>query len=262
MNIEQLEARFKALEKENKDLQKKVVTFEEENKALQKKVTTLEDIEAIKKIQRAYGFYLEHMMADEVADLWAEDGELQWSGLGVFKGRETIRKCWTLLKEWASHQGRPELQLHITMMTSPYITVSTDGNKAWGRWYVRGGSAGGQGLYENEYVKENGIWKIKIISIGGFGLTLPGQENMDPAQIERDIQTHMSGYPFSERWSRSPRQEASNWIRPFHFKHPVTGKDVNRKVEAWNKAHPDPLPPGGDNWLTRPQLDAPPLERH
>ena len=35
-------------------------------KVLEEKVRTLEDIEEIKKLQRAYGFYLEHWMAEDI----------------------------------------------------------------------------------------------------------------------------------------------------------------------------------------------------
>jgi hypothetical protein len=58
----------------------------------------------------------------------------------------------------------------------------------------------------------------------------------------------MGHYEFTERISRCPRQEFEPWIRPFSFKHPVTGKDVNKTVEAWNKANPCPMPPGGERW--------------
>ena len=49
----------------------------------------------------------------------------------------------------------------------------------------------------------------------------------------------MSEYPFSERLPRTPRQEHQFYLLPFSFKHPVTGKDVNKDVEAWYE-----LPPG------------------
>ena len=38
-------------------------------RALEDKVRILEDIEEIKKLQRAYGYYLEHGMVDDVVDL-------------------------------------------------------------------------------------------------------------------------------------------------------------------------------------------------
>jgi len=36
---------------------------------MQARLTRLEDIEAIKKLQRAYGYYLEHWQEDQIIDL-------------------------------------------------------------------------------------------------------------------------------------------------------------------------------------------------
>jgi hypothetical protein len=255
MKAEQLEALVKNLEEQNKALQNKLITLEN-------KVITLEDIEAIKKIERAYGYYLEHMLYDELAELWADDGELQWVGLGVFRGKDTVRQAWKTLRE-----NEPPEFVHLAMQVSPYITINPDGKTAYGRWYCIGGG-GMQGLYENEYVKENGIWKIKILQYGSFPLfTLLNSSNSTDNQagpppgindntedkdkmFERDVQKHMNRYPFTERWSRLHRQEWAPYIRPFSFKHPVTGKDTaNKTVEVWNKTHPSKMTPGGENWL-------------
>jgi hypothetical protein len=48
-----------------------VEELEAEAKALRTKIRTLDDIEEIKKLQRAYGFYLEHWMAEDLIDLYA-----------------------------------------------------------------------------------------------------------------------------------------------------------------------------------------------
>jgi hypothetical protein len=65
---------------------------------------------------------------------------------------------------------------------------------------------------------------------------------------EKMTQEYMSGYPFTERMARTPRQEFGPYLRPFSFKHPVTGKDLNVTVAAHNAAHPCPMPPGGEKW--------------
>jgi hypothetical protein len=256
MNLEQLEARLKTLEN---------------------KLGNLEDIEKIKKVQRAYGYYLERIMYNEVTDLWCDgpDAEMQWLGVGVFKGKETIRKVWATVREW------PAEATHMAIQLSPFITVDPDGKTAHGRWYCLGESAARRsqttddiraedatkrgpapkgeivtpvimlGLYENDYVKQDGIWRIKILRYGVFFYSNLAEQILTPeieAEKERLKQEHLSVYPFSERWSRSPRQDwPATYIRPFHFKHPVTGKATNE--EEWNAAHPVPLPPGGEKWI-------------
>ena len=60
---------------------------------------------------------------------------------------------------------------------------------------------------------------------------------LSEAQKEKFSQEYMGHYNFTERISRCPRQEYAWYLRPFSFKHPVTGKDVNTSVEAHNKKY-------------------------
>jgi len=233
-------------------LEARVAALENENKALNKEVTTLNDTDAINKLEMAYAFYLEHLMCDELAELFADKGELEWVGLGKFIGKENIRNLWNTVKKHFSERGAV---IHPGPRFAGYITINPDGNTAAGRWYVAGGSSGMSMLCENRYVKENGVWKFTMLSVGGFpNNMMGGGEKMDEAkaaEAERKNQEYMSYYPFTERISRAPRQEDQNYLRPFSFKHPVTGKDVNDKVEEWNKAHPVPMPPGGEKWTEK-----------
>ena len=47
--------------------------MEEKIKSLEEKVQTLEDIEQIKIVQKAYGFYMDNLMYDDAADLFTDD---------------------------------------------------------------------------------------------------------------------------------------------------------------------------------------------
>jgi uncharacterized protein with ParB-like and HNH nuclease domain len=49
--------------------------MEEKIKELESKVAVLEDLEAIKRLQRSYGYYLEHWMFEEIIDCFADDPE-------------------------------------------------------------------------------------------------------------------------------------------------------------------------------------------
>jgi hypothetical protein len=249
-------------------IEARVKALEEQNKVLQKQVQALQDIEDIQNLEMAYGYFLEHLMVDEVADCWADNGVLEWLGLGRFKGKETIRKLWGSVKEHFLQRGG---YLHMGPRFCPYITISPNGKTANGRWYVAGGQMGASMLCENTYVKDNGVWKFNVLSVGGFPRDLfgdaastsaqgpdaagtstgpggAGPGKMTPEQEERQTQEYMNFYKFTERISRCPRQEDAIYLRPFSFKHPVTGKDVNKTVEAWNKAHPCTMPPGGEKW--------------
>jgi hypothetical protein len=255
-----------------------------EVEALKAKVGRLEDTEAIRNLEVAYGYYLEHLMVEEIADCWAENGQMEWTGLGVWKGKQEIKRQWKAVADRFHSHGD---YLHLAPQICPYITVASDGKTACGRWYVAGGK-GAAFVYENTYVKEDGVWKIDIMSCGGFPMDMsamaapsnigilgpeaagapaggppmdapapgaggppgPGGPGPDEGMIEAMSQEYMGHYEFTERMSRCPRQEFEPWIRPFSFKHPVTGKDVNATVEAWNDANPCPMPPGGERWMS------------
>ena len=53
------------------ELEAKVKTLSETVTKLEARLTRMEDIEAIKKLQRAYGYYLEHWQEEELIGLWS-----------------------------------------------------------------------------------------------------------------------------------------------------------------------------------------------
>jgi hypothetical protein len=239
MEVKELESRMDALEQEVKRL-----------RILEKEVQKFKDIEEINRLQRAYGYYLEHVMYNELADLWCDgpEAELQWVGSGTFKGKETIRKVWSLLHG----KGNPEL-LHMAIQISGIVTVNPDGETARGRWYCLGtgflpigkrnrvSNLVGTGLYENDYVKENGTWKIKVMQYGGI-ISWKADGAMPPDKVAAPedfaMDNHGDEYPYTIKYEEpTPIQEyPSGYIRPFHFKHPVTGKASSEG--AWNAALP------------------------
>jgi hypothetical protein len=232
---------------------------------LLKRVQLLEDENAIQKLETAYAYFIEHLMVDEIVDCWADSGALEWLGQGIFRGKPAIRELWKTVKERFAETGETR---HMGPRFCPLISTGPDGKTAAARWYVAGGLLGASMLCENTYVKENGVWKINLMSVGGFPVdaavaaslaptsaTGPaaagpvGLLPMTPEQQEKMEQGYMNLFPFTERHPRTPRQEYGPYLRPFSFKHPVTGKDVNGTVKAWNEAHPCPMPPGGEKWM-------------
>jgi hypothetical protein len=207
-------------------------------KALENKLRTLEDLEAIKKLQRAYGFYLEHWMAEDLIDLFAEgpDTELLVAA-GHYKGKESIRDFF--------HHGRKSVEmkysengefLHQVMQLSGVVDINPEGRMAKGRWYGFGANAfpepGGvnpgwmNGVYENEYVKQGGNWKIKKIhwcmtfhcpyTVGWVEPSKRVDAKMD-RPYQRNSQLKPEGSPEETLYP-------SGFICPFHFKNPVSGR--------------------------------------
>ncbi|MBN1240270.1 MAG: nuclear transport factor 2 family protein, partial [Gammaproteobacteria bacterium] len=129
--------------------------------ALARDVERLEDEREIEILQRTYGYFVDKNLWREIADLFTEDGTLEIGGRGVFAGRERVLEY----LEWLGDPEHGRLYDHTQMQG--VVTVAPDGRTAKGRWraLVFGGNEGGISvfgdcIYENEYRKVDGVWKI------------------------------------------------------------------------------------------------------
>ncbi len=132
--------------------------------ALERDIGLLEDSNAIKKLQRVYGFYTDKQLWSEAADLFSADGTIEVGGGGVYIGRDRIRE---FLRLNGPEFPQPR-RLYDHMQLQPVVHVAADGQTANGRWHVFAQEAmhgeyanWGLGVLENEYVKEAGVWKIR-----------------------------------------------------------------------------------------------------
>ncbi|MDX1561588.1 MAG: nuclear transport factor 2 family protein [Gammaproteobacteria bacterium] len=133
--------------------------------ALEHRRQLVEDSDDIKRLQRAYGYYLDHALWDEVADLFAADASLEIGLDGVYIGQERIREYFATLGGGQNGLSHGQLNEHMQLM--PVVTVAPDGMTAQARWrdIIMAGQLGdhavwGEGPFENEYVKEDGVWKL------------------------------------------------------------------------------------------------------
>lgn len=67
-------------------------------KGLAARVQTLEDIEAIKKLQRAYNYYIEHWQGNELIGLFSEspDTTLEEGNLAYVKGWKELHSLYPI----------------------------------------------------------------------------------------------------------------------------------------------------------------------
>lgn len=133
--------------------------------ALEARKQRIEDSNAIKRLQRAYGYYMEEALWDEVVQLVSADATLEFARDGVYAGKERIREYLYALGGGVQGLQEGQLQEHLELM--PVLTFNDDGQSAKARWntIMLIGKQGeyarwGEGPYENEYVKEDGVWKI------------------------------------------------------------------------------------------------------
>ena len=128
-------------------------------------VQRAEDIRAVKRLQISYAHYAQFGLWSEMALLFTSDAEAVY-GADRLKGRAAIRTY--LLTTWGNgREGLPAGGLHTMLEDAPVLNLSADGKTAKGRWreFSMIGQLGGtarweQGISENEYVKEEGVWKI------------------------------------------------------------------------------------------------------
>jgi len=237
MTGQSIETRLKSLEAEIRALKKQV-------KARDKRLQTLEDIEAIKRLQCAYGYYLERWMSDEIIDCFSDSPEVSGTfAEGTYKGPEGIRRYFG--------QGRvmPQEFLHLVMQVSPVITVAEDGKSAHGRWYGYGTILSRHTvpldptymmvIYEMDYVKERGVWKILKLRLN-MHYAYSSDKIPPPAESKDAPRIRLT----PDEWAQFDTGYPSGYIYPFHYRHPVTGKETSEaKRNAALKLKPSMFKP-------------------
>ncbi|MDT8398346.1 MAG: nuclear transport factor 2 family protein [Pseudomonadales bacterium] len=195
---------------------------------LQRRAERIRDANAIKRLQRAYGYYLDEALWDEVVDLFADDASLEIGLDGVYRGKDRIRAYFYQLG--GGHQGLMPGQLNEHMQLMPVVTLAADGMSARGRWrdLILAGQYGesatwGEGPFENEYVKEDGIWKISKLHWyqtivvpykGGWAANEDVNKGIYvSAQLPPDAPPSVPYEPWPE-----------TFLPPFHFPNPVLSR--------------------------------------
>ena len=134
---------------------------------LQAQMESIESVRAIKRLQYAYGHYVELGLWNDFADLFAADAVTNYQS-GV-RGKDAIRKLF-FDQVGQGKLGLAAGRIYTHILFQPVITLAPDGRTAKGRWRILAmlGRLGGSatwysGVYENEYVFEDGVWKISVI---------------------------------------------------------------------------------------------------
>jgi len=208
---------------------------------LEHRITTLEDVDAIRKLHFAYGYYIDKCMYNETVDLFSEDSEVRFHG-GVFKGKAGAKRLYIdrFQKQFTGGKNGPvDGFLLDHMQAQDIITVSKDGKTAHGRFrcFMQAGTHEATrgkvplqqwwegGLYENTYVKEDGVWKIQILDYRPFWHAIyeQGWAHTPPNFVPFFAKT----FP-EDPLGPDALIEAFLWpthkVVEFHYDHPVTHK--------------------------------------
>jgi hypothetical protein len=206
-----------------------------------------EDTAAIKRLQRAYGYFLDKGMWPDLAELFTDDATAAYPA-GRFVGKKNITQhVWRNVGD--GDVGLKDRRLYNHMVLQPVVTLGPDGKTAKGRWRVlamigrlqdaegKGGMASwAGGVYENEYRKENGVWKISSLTYysdfafpyeGGVAKVAP-YKPPEPGAAPRERQMRLAQPPDAPRAQACPGFPAA-CIEPYHYNNPVSGREAPKQ---------------------------------
>jgi hypothetical protein len=194
--------------------------------AAERAVTRVKDRHELENLENAYGYYLDKSLWTELADLFAMNGSMELAQRGVYQGRERVR---AFLPTVFGQEGPKDGRLGNHIQLQPVISIADDGRIAkirirlvqqMGQYGER--ASWGGGVYENEAVKEDGVWKFKSVHmfntftadyVGGWakgpGRRVPGPSTALPPDLPPTVAFEM--FP-------------KVYEIPYHYRHPVTGK--------------------------------------
>jgi hypothetical protein len=230
----------------------RLTVLEDELEAMKLQIGRLEDTQAVRKLQHAYGYYLDKCLYEETVALFADDCEVHFMG-GIWKGKSGARRLYVDTFQAIFTDGKngplPGFLLdHLQLQDIVDVSPDRASAKARFRTLMQAGTHVDSdapiavrdrerglpprqwwegGIYENHYVRENGIWKIKLLNYNpiwhadfdkGWAYTKPeyvpaysetfpdnpnGPDELDPG--------------FLGLWPNTKTV-------PFHYDHPVSGK--------------------------------------
>ena len=204
------------------DVEAELTRLKAEVAELSRKAQAAEDYIAISNLQRAYGYYVDRACWDDAADLFAPESRLEINGRGVYLGQDRVRA-------YMHRFGPPEYgQLFNHMQLQPIIHVAEDGLTAKGRWraIIQVGFLGkesrmGEGIYENEYVKEDGVWKISSLH---FFQTFYADHNRGWHDAPLPLVPMYQDFPPDQPPSQDYKVYPDFAVTPFHYRNPVSGR--------------------------------------
>lgn len=202
----------------------------------------------IRKLHHKYGYYLDKCLYNEVVDLYADhpDTFVEFLG-GRYRRKEGVRRLYIgrFAKYFVNGRNGPAHGFLLDhAMMQDIVDVDDSGTHAWAR--IRALMSAGThestvgihprglvqwwegGVYENEYIKENGVWKIFKYRYFPFWHAEfeKGWSHTKPQYVPFLSKT----YPEDEAGPDDLVAQKNLWpgtkVVPFHYPHPVTGKMV------------------------------------
>ena len=224
----------------------RITALEKRIEELTEKVGMIEDAQAIRNLQHKYGYYMDKAFYEAIIDLFSGDCEIHFLA-GIFRGKAGARRLF-IDRFRALFAGGVDGPKPGVLMEHPQlqdiVDVAPDRKTARARfrYFMQAGTHYTTGiarqwweggLYENVYVKDGGVWKIKVlipkmVYIGeyehGWAYTKPQYVPFmtttypdDPLGPDELVPGERVLWPDID-------------LLPFHYPHPVTGEEVGMKA--------------------------------
>ncbi len=203
-----------------------------EASALTRRVEVLEGNRAIRNLQRAFGFYVDRGLWRDAATLFAADGTIELGADGVYQGPQRIEEY--LRRLHGGQEGLNYGQLNEWVTLQPAIVVADDALSATARWRDLGmlgqyhqHAEWREGIYENAYVREGGVWKIRTLHlyVNFVAPYAQGWARLGDGEGLMRSQASLD-FPPDRPSIAVPAPFPAVQVPPFSAPHPVTGRAV------------------------------------
>jgi ketosteroid isomerase-like protein len=206
-----------------------------------------EAFDGAENVSNAYGYYIDQFAWRNTADLFARDGWKELSYIGTFIGKDHVLK--SLIQRYGEGGPNDAFQA-IHQKTQPFVSVYGDGSRAFIRTRLlqfnsssTGPGSWIGGIYENQVIKEDGVWRIQGMDLDYVWLAdyATGWTGIDPDASKRFAPTAEQLAAFGpdaplrgETFAPYPR------IAPmgFHFANPVSGREPVTRL-TWSDGRRD-----------------------
>ncbi|KIV86135.1 hypothetical protein PV11_01769 [Exophiala sideris] len=228
-------------------MESQLADLQAEVKRLHDNLQKVEDEAEIRKTHFKYGYYLDKCLYNEVVDMFADHPDAYVEFLGSrYRGKEGIKRLYQGRFQTYFVNGRngpvygflldhPMLQdiidrdtethawgrLRALMSAGTHQSIQEEHPRGHAQWWEGG-------LYENEYIKENGVWKL--FRYRYFPFWHADFERGWAHTKKNYIPWPTKTYPEDPSGPDEIIEQKMLWpdtrVIPFHYPHPVTGKQV------------------------------------
>ncbi len=185
---------------------------------LARDVGRVEAIRDVKDLQRYYAQYAQFGLWDEMAALFADDAAFIWGDKSA-RGPKAIASF--LKQRLGGKRGLSAGAMHSEFIDEPLINLSADGFSAEVRWMGLTFAGDGKGttlieggLFENEYVLQDGKWLISVLHfypqyIGDYAGGWSNAGDAELPQIPFHFTVDESGTPIPEPAGAPPASDVA-----------------------------------------------------